>query len=44
MIRVMEVLEGASGGSRQPEFLSTHPSPDRRIDRIKEMIAEYQRG
>ena len=25
MIRVMEVLAKASGGSRQPEFVSTHP-------------------
>lgn len=39
MIRVMEVLAAAGGGSkRQPEFFSTHPNPDNRIARIKEAI------
>ena len=44
MIGVMKVLEQAAGGSKQPEFLSTHPSPTRRIDRIAEMIEAYRRG
>jgi predicted Zn-dependent protease len=39
MIRVMQVLEKASGGSRQPEFASTHPSPANRIERIREQLA-----
>jgi beta-barrel assembly-enhancing protease len=34
MIRVMQILEKASGGSRQPEFQSSHPSPPHRIDEI----------
>ncbi len=39
MIRVMEVLAKASGGgSRQPEFFSTHPAPENRSARIKEEI------
>ena len=38
MIRVMEVLAKASGGSRQPEFFSTHPAPENRGARIKEQI------
>ena len=38
MIRVMEVLAGASGGSRQPEFFSTHPAPENRAARLKEEI------
>ena len=38
MIRVMEVLAGASGGSRQPEFMSTHPAPENRTARIRETI------
>ena len=38
MIRVMEVLAQASGGSRQPEFLSSHPNPDNRIERIQQAI------
>ena len=28
----------AEGGPRQPEFISTHPSPETRIDRIREHI------
>ena len=40
MIRVMEVLANASGGSRQPEFFSTHPAPENRTARIKEAIAK----
>lgn len=38
MVDVMEVLAQAGGGS-QPEFFSTHPSPDNRIGRIQEAIA-----
>jgi predicted Zn-dependent protease len=38
MIRVMQVLEKASGGSRQPEFASTHPSPANRTQRIREQL------
>jgi predicted Zn-dependent protease len=38
MIEVMRVLEAASGGARQPEFLSTHPDPGNRIQRIEEAI------
>jgi beta-barrel assembly-enhancing protease len=45
MIRVMEVLAKASGGSRQPEFMSTHPAPENRSERIKQAIAkQYPRG
>jgi predicted Zn-dependent protease len=40
MIRVMEVLAKASGGSAQPEFMSTHPAPENRATRIKEEIAK----
>jgi predicted Zn-dependent protease len=38
MISVMQKLEKASGGSRQPEFASTHPSPANRIQRIREQL------
>lgn len=38
MIGVMEVLESVSGGSRQPEFFSTHPNLQNRIARIEEAI------
>jgi predicted Zn-dependent protease len=40
MIRVMEVLAKASGGSRQPEFFSTHPAPENRATRLKEEISK----
>ncbi len=41
LIRVMEILAQASGGSgRQPEFLSSHPDPGNRIERIRAEIAE----
>lgn len=43
MIDVMKILEEATGGGgRQPEFMSTHPSPENRIDKLKEIIAEYK--
>ncbi len=38
MIRVMEVLEAAGGGSGQPEFFSTHPNPENRIAQIQAAI------
>ncbi len=39
MITVMQVLAKAGGGSAPPEFLSTHPNPGNRIERIREEIA-----
>jgi predicted Zn-dependent protease len=41
LMRVMEILEEASGGSRQPEFMSTHPNPGNRIAQIEAAIQEY---
>lgn len=41
LIGVMDILEAASGGSRQPEFSSTHPSPENRRQRILESIEKY---
>ena len=38
LIRVMEVLEAASGGASQPEFMSTHPNPGNRTQQIEEAI------
>ena len=38
MIGVMKVLEKASGGGGQPEFMSTHPSPANREQHIEAMI------
>ncbi len=42
MIDVMRILKEASGGGNQPEFMSTHPSPDNRIEKLKEVIAKYR--
>lgn len=39
LIGVMKILEEASGGGNRPEFMSTHPNPGNRIERIKETIA-----
>lgn len=38
MVRVMEILAEAGGPRNQPEFFSTHPNPDNRIERIWEAI------
>jgi beta-barrel assembly-enhancing protease len=40
LIRVMDILEAASRGGRPPEFLSTHPDPGNRRQRIRQAIAE----
>lgn len=42
LIGVMDILANASGGSQQPEFMSTHPAPTNRADRIRELIAQYR--
>ena len=42
MIRVMEILKAAAGPNRVPEFQSTHPDPDNRIEKIREAIEKYQ--
>lgn len=44
MIGVMEILKQASGGSTRDEFSSSHPSPDNRIEKIKEAIEFYRSG
>ncbi|MBT8261752.1 MAG: M48 family metalloprotease [Bacteroidia bacterium] len=41
MVNVMKVLKAAAGPNRVPEFQSTHPDPDNRIERIKESIEKY---
>ncbi|PPK97086.1 peptidase M48-like protein [Nonlabens xylanidelens] len=44
MIGVMEILKAAGGPNRTPEFQSTHPDPENRIERIKEAIEYYKRS
>lgn len=40
MIEVMQILQAATSGGTPPEFLSTHPQPESRIERLQEAIAE----
>ncbi|ADY28451.1 MULTISPECIES: M48 family metalloprotease [Cellulophaga] len=42
MIAVMKILKAAAGPNRQPEFQSTHPDPENRIEKIKEAIEKYK--
>mgnify|MGYP000067350577 CR=1 FL=1 len=43
LIDVMDILEEASGGSKVPEFQSSHPSPENRREKITEAIKKYQK-
>ena len=43
MIGVMEILKTAAGPNRVPEFKSTHPDPENRIEHIKEAIEKYEK-
>jgi predicted Zn-dependent protease len=40
MTGVMQILKEASGGASPPEFLSTHPDPGNRIEKIGLLIRE----
>jgi len=40
MIRVMEILAASSQGNEPPEFFSTHPNPESRIERIQQAIQD----
>ena len=45
LIGVMEILGSSREGGGQPEFLSTHPDPGNRAERIREAIAaEFPNG
>lgn len=43
LINVMEILKQAAGPNRVPEFQSTHPDPENRIEKIKEAIRKYDK-
>lgn len=40
MVQVMQVLQSASQGQRQPEFLSSHPDPGNRILQIQQDLQQ----
>ncbi len=42
MIGVMKILKAAAGPNRVPEFQSTHPDPENRIEKIQEAIKKYR--
>ena len=42
MIGVMNILKKAAGPNRVPEFQSTHPDPENRIEKIKNAIRKYR--
>jgi predicted Zn-dependent protease len=45
MIALMKILEESSQGNQPPEFFSTHPNPENRIQRIQEAIQQrYPNG
>ena len=44
MIGVMQILKAAAGPNRVPEFQSTHPDPENRIEKIREAIAKYKKA
>ncbi|WP_299000229.1 M48 family metalloprotease [Flagellimonas sp. S174] len=41
MIKVMQILKAAAGPNRVPEFQSTHPDPENRIEKIRDAIKKY---
>jgi len=44
MLGVMRILQSLSGGNRLPEFQSTHPNPENRMEKIKQAIKEYTKN
>jgi predicted Zn-dependent protease len=42
MIGVMEILKSAAGPNRVPEFQSSHPDPENRIEKIREAIKKHK--
>ncbi len=40
IVELMQILASARQGGQQPEFLSTHPDPGNRVQRLNALIAE----
>ena len=41
MIQLMEILQKTQSGNRLPEFFSTHPNPENRIEKIQQAIEDH---
>lgn len=44
MVHLMRVLEQSSSGPRPPEFFSSHPSPENRIERLRKLASSTSDG
>ncbi len=45
LIGLMKILASAGGGKSQPEFFSTHPNPENRIEKVQQAIQkEFPNG
>ncbi|MBW4678660.1 MAG: M48 family metalloprotease [Microcoleus vaginatus WJT46-NPBG5] len=45
LIEVMKILDAARTGGSPPEFLSSHPNPGNRVERLQDLIAQqYPNG
>lgn len=45
ILELMRILDAASRGGRQPEFFSTHPNPENRLERLTKLLEEaYPQG
>jgi predicted Zn-dependent protease len=38
MVGLMKILDQSSQGGRPPEFFSTHPNPENRVQRIQAAV------
>lgn len=45
IVELMQILNAAASRQNPPEFLSTHPNPNNRVERLQELIAQrYPQG
>lgn len=45
IVQLMQILASARRGGQSPEFFSTHPNPENRVQRLQQSIAQtYQNG
>jgi beta-barrel assembly-enhancing protease len=45
IIELMQILGSSRSGSQQPEFFSTHPNPENRIEKLQSLVSQaYPKG